>query len=63
MRDNCRHCGAPEPVKLGRCEVCELSVCAECGNTQHRAGEKVVVHDACLGELGGDGFSMIKFVK
>jgi hypothetical protein len=63
MGDHCRHCGAPEPILLGRCEVCGLTVCTSCGNTQHRGGEKSVVHDSCLGELGGDGFSMIKFVE
>lgn len=63
MRNNCRHCGAPEPERLGRCEVCGMSVCTACGNTQHRGGEKVIVHDKCLGELGDEGFSMIKFIK
>ncbi|GAB4280226.1 MAG: hypothetical protein Kow0056_14370 [Coriobacteriia bacterium] len=59
----CPHCGAPGREVLGRCEVCRLTVCTGCGNTQHRGGKKIVVHDACLGDLGDDGFSMIKFVK
>jgi hypothetical protein len=43
--------------------VCGLTVCTECGNTQRKGGEKTIVHDACLDEMGDEGFSMIKFVK
>ncbi len=59
----CNHCGAPNPELLGHCDVCSLWVCDKCGNTQHRGGESVVVHDSCLEDLGDSGFSMIKFVK
>ena len=59
----CHHCGTQRPTLLGRCDVCGLWVCDKCGNTQHRGGETMVVHDSCLPELDDDGFSMIKFVK
>jgi hypothetical protein len=58
----CNHCGAVA-ARIGYCCVCDLSVCTECGNYQHRQGDKTVVHDECLGELEDDGFTMIKFVK
>jgi ribosomal protein L40E len=59
----CNHCGAEDPVRLGKCEVCGLKVCTKCGNTQRSKGEAAIVHDSCLGEMETDGFSMIKFIK
>lgn len=61
--DTCHHCGTVHPVRLGKCSVCELWVCDHCGNTQRCGGERIAVHDSCLGRLEDDGFSMIRFVR
>jgi len=64
MRAICNHCGAEAPHVLGKCHVCGLKVCSKCGNTQHRKGEMIVVHNSCLSDLDDEsGFSMIKFVQ
>jgi hypothetical protein len=61
--DHCTHCGASRAADLGRCDVCGMSVCTRCGNTQHKGGGKTAVHDSCLPHIGDSGFSMMKFVK
>ena len=58
----CPHCGAVGTKRLGGCSVCELTVCERCGNYQHIAGERKLVHNECLHKTG-DSFSMIKFIK
>jgi hypothetical protein len=58
----CRHCGALDTRKLGKCVVCDLAVCEKCGNVQHTHGERRVIHDSCLSK-DESGFTMIKFVK
>ncbi len=58
----CRHCGAVDTRRLGECNVCGLTVCDQCGNTQHSHGERRVTHNACLKE-DESGFSMIRFVR
>lgn len=58
----CRHCGALDSLKIGRCVVCDMAVCERCGNIQHTHGQRRVIHDSCLKEDEG-GFTMIRFVK
>jgi hypothetical protein len=58
----CRHCAAVDSLRLGQCVVCGLAVCEKCGNIQHTAGTRRVIHDECLTQDEG-GFTMIKFVK
>ena len=57
----CPHCGATKSPRMGRCKVCGLSVCENCGNIQHSRGEREVVHDECL-KGSNDSFSMINIL-
>lgn len=58
----CPHCGATDTGRIGKCDVCGLTVCLKCGSTQFIKGERKPVHNECI-RKAGDGFSMIKFVR
>lgn len=58
----CPHCGTLGTTRLGPCEVCGLTVCLKCGNTQFISGSRKIIHNECL-HKAGDGFSMIKIIR
>jgi hypothetical protein len=63
LRKVCAHCGTSGEPRLGFCDHCEAPVCARCGNIQYISGERKVLHDTCLKQGDGSGFSMIRIVR